>query len=164
MPHDQRVEKSSRISMCSRLTSVWASDSTGSGQAKTALRVLVVENHLDTRTYLSLCLSDCGYEVQSAEGMQDALEFLKKEKFDILLSDVSLNDGDGWRLLELAGPSRPPYAIAMSGFGAQKDQQKSLAVGYRHHLVKPFTAAELRDLLKRVETPPTKASSSDSSM
>jgi len=132
-----------------RMRDMWASDSMGT---KAARRVLVVENHVDTRTYLVLCLQECGYEVESAHGMLEALALLKTRIFDVLISDLGLGDGDGWRLLDLAGANRPPYAIAMSGFGTQKDRQKSMDVGYQHHLVKPFSGAELRQLMKEAES------------
>ena len=45
------------------------------------------------------------------------------------------------------GDDRPPYAIAMSGFGMSSDRQRSLNVGYRHHLLKPVEPNQLERLL-----------------
>jgi hypothetical protein len=114
--------------------------------------VLVVENHPDTRICIALCLEESGYQVQSVTSMREALDVMKIRSFDVILSDFGLNDGDGWRLLEQAGSSRPPFAIAMSGYGTAQDLKKSNAAGYYRHLVKPFTAAELRAVMKEAES------------
>ena len=75
--------------------------------------------------------------------MGEALAVLATEKFDVLISDIGLPDGDGWELLRRAGPSRPGYAIAMSGFGMNADRVKSREAGFRSHLLKPFVPDDL---------------------
>jgi CheY-like chemotaxis protein len=66
---------------------------------------------------------------------------------DVLISDIGLPDGNGWDLMTRLGEHRPPYAIAMSGFGMSSDRQRSLNVGYRHHLLKPVEPNQLERLL-----------------
>ena len=66
---------------------------------------------------------------------------------DVLISDIGLPDGNGWELMTKLGAERPPYAIAMSGFGMSSDRQRSLNVGYRHHLLKPVEPNQLERLL-----------------
>jgi CheY-like chemotaxis protein len=41
-------------------------------------------------------------------------------------------------------------AIAVSGYGTQQDIERSLAVGFDEHLVKPFSARKLRDAISRI--------------
>ena len=65
----------------------------------------------------------------------------------MLISDIGLPDGDGWELMMRLGDRRPRYAIAMSGFGQVFDRQRSLNVGYRHHLLKPVEPNQLEHLL-----------------
>src|ERR1700677_2698193 len=88
------------------------------------LRIFVVENHADTLKYLRLYLEQLNHVVESARTMGDALAILAREEFDVLISDIGLPGGDGWELLRRAGPSRPRYAIAMSGFGMNGDRCK----------------------------------------
>ncbi len=113
------------------------------------LRVFVVENHPDTLKYLRMYLVGMGHEVSAAHTMQEALAALPEADPDVLLSDIGLPDGDGWELLRrLQGHfKRPVYALAMSGFGLNADQARSRAVGFRHHLLKPFPPDRLGDLL-----------------
>ena len=111
------------------------------------LRILVVENHDDTRFLLGLLLEQLGHTVQAAATMSEALDEAGSGDFDVLLSDIGLPDGNGWELLASLGDRAPPYAVAMSGFGMPSDRQKSLAAGYRHHLLKPVEPDQLEKLL-----------------
>ena len=111
--------------------------------SRSPLRIFVVENHADTLKYLRLYLEQLNHVVESARTMSDALAVLAKEKFDVLISDIGLPDGDGWELLRRAGTSRPAYAIAMSGFGMNSDRTKSREAGFRNHLLKPFMPDDL---------------------
>jgi DNA-binding NtrC family response regulator len=110
------------------------------------LRILLVEDHEDTRKYLGLYLEQSGHAVVSANSIRQAAELLGSTECDVVLSDISLADGSGWELLNEVSPPRPIYAIAMSGFGTIADANRSKAVGFRHHLVKPIDP----DMLDRV--------------
>ncbi len=129
----------------------------GPGSARTprpgALRILVVENHPDTRLGLEVFLRTLGHQARFAEDVKSALETADTAgAFDLLLSDISLPDGDGWDLLRQLESSgrRPPYAVAMSGFGSGADVEKSRAAGFAAHLIKPFPPEELEDALRTV--------------
>jgi CheY-like chemotaxis protein len=113
-----------------------------------SLRIFIVEDHQDTLKYLSLYLEQSGHAVQSARTMKQALETLATSECDVLLSDIALSDGTGWDLLQKLNTPRPPFAVAMSGFGTAADANRSKAAGYRHHLVKPIDPDRLDDLLK----------------
>src|SRR4051812_1913837 len=111
------------------------------------LRIFIVENHEDTRFLLALLLEQLGHTVGSAATMADALATLPALQCDVLISDIGLPDGNGWELMARLGEHRPRYAIAMSGFGQTSDRQRSLALGYRHHLLKPVEPNQLESLL-----------------
>jgi CheY-like chemotaxis protein len=116
------------------------------------LRILAVENHDDTRDMLCRLLKRRGHGVFLATTMEEALQVLRAQKIDVLLSDIGLPDGDGWELLLRAKDTCPAYAIAISGYGTLADKNRSRDVGYRHHLVKPFTVVELDALLREAAT------------
>jgi two-component system CheB/CheR fusion protein len=115
------------------------------------LRILLVENHADTLRWLTLYLEELGHAVVTARTLAEAKAVLPQCDCDVLISDIGLPDGTGWELLEQAQPSRPVFAIAMSGFGMNADNARSLQAGYRYHLLKPFKIAELDKLLKEAE-------------
>ena len=112
------------------------------------LSIFIVENHADTLKYLRMYLEQLGHRVSSAQTMQDALKALRKSDCEVLISDIGLPDGDGWTLLRQAEFSRPVYAIAMSGFGLNSDRARSVAAGYRHHILKPFVPDDLDVMLE----------------
>ena len=115
--------------------------------ARRPLRVFIVENHEDTRFLLGLLLEQLGHTVFSAATMAEAVAAIPPARCDVLISDIGLPDGNGWELMARLGEARPPYAIAMSGFGMSSDRQRSLKVGYRHHLLKPVEPNQLEQLL-----------------
>ncbi|MBV9104767.1 MAG: response regulator [Verrucomicrobia bacterium] len=115
------------------------------------LTVFLVENHQDTARYMQLYLQQLNHTVRVAADLATALREIPKSRCDVLISDIGLPDGDGWQLMEKLGDDRPPFAIAMSGYGTGNDQRKSRAVGYDHHLVKPFTPDELLVLLREAD-------------
>jgi CheY-like chemotaxis protein len=112
------------------------------------LRVFLVENHQDTVKFIRLYLEHLGHEVTIARDMATALADFPKSKCDVLLSDISLPDGDGWQLMERMKERRPAFAIAMSGYGSRNDLHRSRSAGYNHHLVKPFPPADLIEVLR----------------
>jgi CheY-like chemotaxis protein len=123
-----------------------AADLLGGGSRP--LRIFIVENHDDTRFLLGLLLEQLGHVVLSAATKAEALAAIPEAQCDMLISDIGLPDGNGWELMAQLGEQRPPYAIAMSGFGQLTDRQRSLAAGYRHHLLKPVEPNQLENLLE----------------
>ncbi len=125
-----------------------AKHSSGRSRQTTALRVFVVENHADTREFLTFMLEELGHTVLVADTMSKALRDVPGSNCDVLISDIGLPDGDGWELLNRLDLRKPIYAIAMSGFGMSSDRARSKAVGYRHHLVKPMGLEQLEGILE----------------
>ncbi len=119
---------------------------------KAQLRIFIVENHDDTRYLLGLLLEQLGRTVFSAATLSEASEKVPGARCDLLISDIGLPDGSGWDLMVRLGDDRPPYAIAMSGFGMSSDRQRSLSVGFRHHLLKPVEPNHLEKLLDEAAT------------
>jgi len=114
------------------------------------LRLLVVEDDIVTSKVLARLLQDKGYIVQTADSMARAMELVKTESFDLVVSDLSLPDASGYDLLSTLLMQRPMKAIAMSGFGAREDIERSLEVGFSAHLVKPVDTAELDQVIRQV--------------
>ena len=111
---------------------------------KHAHTILVVEDHVDTAEAMRIVLSLVGYNVRIASCLADARR-MAEEPFDVLVSDLQLPDGSGLQLMhELS--ARGVKGIAMSGFGTEKDVERSHEAGFHSHLVKPV------DIHRVVET------------
>lgn len=120
-------------------------------QQSPPLRVLIVEDNEDTKALLKRYLARLGYTIFVAGTVSSGLQTMRSQEIDVLISDIGLPDGNGWEMVESASKALPSYAIAMSGFGSLKDQEKSARLGFRHHLIKPFQLDELKLMLREAE-------------
>jgi len=115
-----------------------------------ALRVLIVEDHTDTRQALCRILKRWGHEVEDAGTVEEAVKLAETYKPELLLSDIGLPDGTGIDLLGRLGANRPSVAIAMSGYGMESDLEKTKRAGFQDHLVKPVSAERLKEVIGRL--------------
>ena len=115
------------------------------------LRVLIVENDRDTRTFFKLYLEQLGHRPDAVNGVSDALRALAQSRYDVLFVDIGLTDGSGWDLMNIVKERNipcPRYSVAMTGYGLPEDRARSEAAGYRHHLLKPFEPSRIKALLQ----------------
>jgi CheY-like chemotaxis protein len=123
------------------------------GGATRSLSILVVEDHPDTRRALEMFLQLLGHQTKLAADIKEALKMAAAgSRFDLLLSDLRLPDGNGWdllRRLEEAG-WRPKHAIAISGWGSETDLARSQSAGFQAHLIKPLAPEALKIALDGV--------------
>jgi signal transduction histidine kinase/ActR/RegA family two-component response regulator len=114
------------------------------------LRLLLVEDHDDTREVLVRLLSRRGYGVEAARNAQEARSLSSGKTFDLLVSDIALPDATGCELLEELNAKHGLRGIAMSGFGSDADLAQSKAAGFLEHLVKPIDTEALDAAIQRV--------------
>ena len=126
-------------------------DSKGPKHPPKPLRILLVEDHQDTRHTLSRLLTHFGHQVVSADNIQKALEILASGPIDVLLCDIGLPDGTGYEVISRAGEKRPTKAVAITGFGTEDDIRRSREAGFDLHLVKPIDLHQLQTVLDKVE-------------
>ena len=110
---------------------------------KSALRVLVVEDHLPTLQALCICLADYGHQVIPVASMSAAMNVARNTTFDALVCDIALPDGDGWQLLARLREKRPVPAVAISGLTGAREKRHSFEAGFDQYLEKPFSPAAL---------------------
>jgi PAS domain S-box-containing protein len=115
-----------------------------------SLRILLVEDHGDTRQTLSRLLSHFGHQISVADNMQSALEIAQSQKFDVVLSDIGLPDGSGYDVISQVKRKQPVKAVAITGFGTDEDVRRGKEAGFDFHLVKPIDFHELRTVLDQV--------------
>jgi PAS domain S-box-containing protein len=114
------------------------------------LKILVVEDHGDTRQTLARLLSHFGHQIAVADSVESALKTFRSQQFDAIVSDIGLPDGSGYDIIKQAKRCYPIKAIALTGFGMDKDVRKSKAAGFDFHLTKPVDFAELRTVLGEI--------------
>ena len=121
------------------------------------LRVLVVDDEEDARTLVSTVLRQYGAQAVTASSAEEALSRLTAgdEKFDVLVSDISMPDEDGYSLirrLRQCGPERGGYipAVALTAYGRVEDRLRALAAGFQMHVPKPVEPEELAAVVAAV--------------
>ncbi len=112
------------------------------------VRVLVVDDELDTRKLISTVIAQSGAEVTSCASAGEALETLKTWRPHILMSDIGMPGEDGYALIRQvrALPAdrggRTP-AAALTAYARDEDRTRALAAGYQLHIAKPFSPGDL---------------------
>ncbi len=109
-----------------------------------SLQLLVVEDHPQTLRVLAALLRKQGHKVLTAECVQAAIKLLEAERFDGLISDIGLPDGNGCDIMRAAKQRQSIVGIALSGFGMEEDVRRSIDAGFDHHLTKPIDFQELQ--------------------
>jgi CheY-like chemotaxis protein len=122
----------------------------GGGLRPLNLRVLLVEDHADSRRLLGRLLESYGCAVRSAGTVAGALDLAEHEPFDVLISDIGLPDGTGIDIVKRIRAHHNIKAIALSGFGQADDLRRSAEAGFTIHLTKPVDYQALHDVIEKV--------------
>ncbi len=117
-------------------------------------RILVIEDHDDSRRVTATILRRSGYVVSGAATKAEALKLCDENQFDILLSDIDLPDGSGIELMRELGSRCKIIGIAISGYGDQSHLSEARAAGFSAHLLKPVTIDTLLDAIRKVSPAP----------
>jgi CheY-like chemotaxis protein len=114
------------------------------------LRILLVEDHADSRRVLGKLLESFGCVVKTAGTVAEALAASEHESFDVLVSDIGLPDGSGMDIMRQMRTKQRIKGIALSGFGQAEDFRRSEEAGFEVHLTKPVSFRALQDVIEKV--------------
>jgi signal transduction histidine kinase/ActR/RegA family two-component response regulator len=115
------------------------------------MTVLLVEDHEPTRTAVAKLLARRHYDVKVAGTAEEARRLIGREKFDLMISDIGLPDGNGYELMkEIRQCNDSIRGIALTGYGMDQDLVKSEAAGFTAHLIKPVRVESLENALAAV--------------
>jgi CheY-like chemotaxis protein len=125
-----------------------AESESGGLQKLNGLRVLVVEDDLETLEMLKFVLDQCEAEVTAALSVDEALQSLDHSGFDILVSDLAMPERDGYDLIREIRKRTPDRggnlpAIALSAYTRPQDRAQALAAGFHLHMSKPIDPSDL---------------------
>lgn len=119
------------------------------------LRVLLVEDDLDSRELLAHVIKQFGAEVCAVTRAQEALRELDLFRPDCLLSDIEMPGEDGYSLIrrirarELPG-SKPLPAIAVTAYARAEDRARAETAGFNMHVAKPIDPMDLVTALAKL--------------
>jgi PAS domain S-box-containing protein len=110
------------------------------------VRVLAVDDELDSRVLIKRILEECGCEVFIAGSASDALRVLQEFKPDVIVSDIGMPEVDGYEFLRRVrsiSQTRETPAIALTAFARDDDRARALRAGFLAHIAKPLEPSEL---------------------
>jgi PAS domain S-box-containing protein len=112
------------------------------------VQVLLVDDDRDSLQILTIMLTTCGAQVQTAASAAEALEVLQSYKPDVVVSDLAMPDEDGYSLigkirdLEAHSGKQTP-TVALSAYARMKDRARALSAGFNLFMSKPAEPNEL---------------------
>ncbi|HEY4284663.1 MAG TPA: ATP-binding protein [Chthoniobacterales bacterium] len=112
------------------------------------LHVMVIDDDAGVRDVVALTLAKCGASVTVASSVEDALNLLPNLAPDVVVSDISMPDVDGYEFLRqfraMTGPKAVTVpVIALTAYGSEHDRDVALNAGFDRHLSKPIDPSEL---------------------
>ncbi|HMT30052.1 MAG TPA: tetratricopeptide repeat protein [Bacteroidia bacterium] len=130
--------------------------STGSGTVKkdfslnelSSVDILLVEDNKVNQFLAQKLLNKMGFHVSIANDGNEAIKFLKKIKFDLILMDVQMPVMNGYELTQVIRTTLPsPYnmipIIALTAYASNVEKEKALALGMSDYITKPYSPQEL---------------------
>ncbi len=162
--HDGRVEaESAGVDRGARLT-VWIPlfkagahglrpERVGTTGALRNRFILVVDDSIESTDMLGQLLEMEGAFVDLARSGAEALEIAGRKRFDLVISDISMPEMDGYQFLselrKLQQMEDVP-AIALTGYGRTSDIERAQAEGFAHHLTKPLDIDQLLHIVRNL--------------
>ena len=117
------------------------------------LRVLAVDDNEDTVLGFSMLLEAIGHEVFTAHDGIAAVQAAIKHTPDVILLDIGLPGLNGYEVaqrIRQIPALHDVVLVALTGYGQDSDKATSLEAGFNHHLVKPASFTQLRQILATV--------------
>lgn len=118
--------------------------------ARTATRILLVDDNEDAREAMGALLQIHGHEVAFASDGTSALLQVSEFKPNVVILDIGLPDIDGYevaRRVRVASGTSVPKLIALTGYGQACDLKAATDAGFDAHLLKP---AEMEDVINKI--------------
>ncbi|OGP52548.1 MAG: histidine kinase [Deltaproteobacteria bacterium RBG_13_52_11] len=117
-----------------------------------ARRVLVIDDEENLRHYLQMVLGEAGYNVETAQDGEEALEKMQHHSWDIILCDIRMPKMDGMAFLkEVKAQRLEGTIIMMSAYGTIDTAVEAMKIGAYDYISKPFNVDEIVLTIKKAE-------------
>jgi CheY-like chemotaxis protein len=117
------------------------------------LRVLVVDDNVDTALSFTMLLQASGHDVQMAHDGPTAIQAAIDYRPDLMLLDIGLPGLNGYEVAKRIRQQpdlKNVVLVALTGYGREADRQISLQAGFNQHLVKPARFDQLQEILATI--------------
>lgn len=113
-------------------------------------KILLVEDDKSIISNLTQCLAAEGYEVKSASGQTKALSMMEKERFDLVLLDISLSEGNGFAVCKAVKSNYRIPVIFLTASGDEYSTVTGFELGADDYIAKPFRPRELSSRIRNI--------------
>lgn len=118
-----------------------------------SLRILIVDDNVDTVLSFSMLLKESGNEIRTAHDGPSAVKIAMEYIPDVVLLDIGLPGLNGYEVAKQIRnqPSlKNIVLVALTGYGQEPDRQASMEAGFNHHLIKPARLEQVQKILANV--------------
>jgi DNA-binding NtrC family response regulator len=117
-------------------------------------RILVLDDEAIVGERLKASLERAGFAVDAFASSHEAIESLREEHYDILVTDLKMSGPDGMEVLREARQSNPGIkAVVITGFATSETAREAMQSGAVSFIAKPFKISELKSLLSELARP-----------
>jgi DNA-binding NtrC family response regulator len=117
---------------------------------KCPARILVVDDEINIRDALAALLEDDGHRVNAAASSEQAMEFLREDQFDVVISDLRMNGGSGLDLLRWIREScTATEVIILTAYGTVEGAVEAMKLGAYDYVAKPVDRERLGILIEK---------------
>lgn len=113
--------------------------------------ILIVDDEKDICMALNFLLTKEGYDVKESYNGEQALERIKRENFDVIMTDIKMGKMDGFEVLKQAQKISPETSvIMMTAFASVGSAVEAMRAGAADYITKPFINDEIRMTIRRI--------------
>lgn len=117
---------------------------------RSSLRVLLLDDEPIVGKRLKPALAKLGYEVEVFENPREALKRIEEKEFDIVVTDIYMEDIDGLQVLEqVQQKSSRTKVIIITGYAMMEMARQAMEKGAFDFIAKPFKPDDLRDAIAK---------------
>lgn len=120
------------------------------------LRILLLEDDKSLNRGISLKLQKEGYEVLSAFGVTEAEEVFRTNQIDLIISDITMNDGNGLDFAKEVRKKSDVYILFLTALDQEVDIVNGYDVGADDYITKPFSLmvliSKVNAIMRRIES------------
>ena len=122
------------------------------------VKVLVAEDHADTREFITLLLQQAGAQVAAVASVAEALQVLEHSTPQVLVSDIGMPGADGYDLIRAVKAFEAQHqvsipAIALTAYTRHEDRLQTIAAGFQRYIAKPIEPKTLIGAIAQLVNP-----------
>ncbi|NOU91839.1 response regulator [Paenibacillus sp. LMG 31456] len=117
-------------------------------------KILLADDELALRFLLTETLADDGYEITESEDGKEALNYIQRERYDLIILDYMMPELTGVEVCEWLrnheNPNQNTPVILLTAKALEKDRERASAAGVSTYIVKPFSPLQLVDTVQEL--------------